>query len=205
MYYKLWKTFFTANEIDDDAFELLTNETLQKLMSIGKFLKFKEKFNKYQQMKKEQAVISPPIRTNEFPSPAPKKKLKTDTNFCSNVNLTRLLETSDNGLMILNNKEELGNNHRQILCRIIVDHFISNDVTMGKIEFKKMAEKIMLEFPTESDINIYYVEPVGKSRKVKGKLAERYFNYTRLLKKHNILESRTESVSSSNEGIILLN
>jgi hypothetical protein len=170
-------------------------------MSIGKFLKFKEKFELHKQQKTEVAALSLSLKKtyDSVSAPAP-KKLRNITSFCSNVNLTSLLEKSDNGMIVLKNKKELGNDHRQIMCRIIVDHFVSNGITMGKTEFRTMSEKIMAAFPTESNISIYYVEPEGKSRKAKGKLPDRFFNFTRLLKKHNILESaRTGSVAISKD------
>jgi acetolactate synthase small subunit len=64
----------------------------------------------------------------------------------------------------------------------------NRELTIGKSCFEK----------TESDISIYYVEPEDKPRKTKEKLPDRFFNFTRVLKQHNVLEStRTGSVAIS--------
>jgi hypothetical protein len=199
-------TLLIANEIDLKAFQLLDDETLKVIIpKIGTFLKFKEKFDDHKKNQNHKiSNDSSTKRLNATQSNTPAKRLKKDIDFCIGLDLENLLQSTKKGELVLQNKDKLINKDRQHLCQIIVDHFVNNNISMGLVEFQLMKEKIGTCFPSESsNLRIYYVKPEGSTKKAKGRLAERYFNYTNLLKKHDILESKKISRNTGSFCILL--
>jgi len=66
-----------------------------------------------------------------------------DKYFASDIDLFQLLMETKKGNVVWQNRANLSNSNRQVMCQIIVDHFIENDVTMGVAEFKQMQQKIL--------------------------------------------------------------
>jgi hypothetical protein len=173
---------------------------------VGIYAKFKKHYETYignidtninlSTMKRSISNLDP--TTKQAP-----KKLKKDTDFCTDLDLSSLLQKTKKGELVYQNRENLTNADRQYLCQIIVEHFVNSGVSMGILEFQVMKEKIKEVFNKEAEnINIYYTCPDkgAKNQKPKGKLPDKFFNFTKLLKKRNILE-HTRVSSSSTTGI----
>jgi hypothetical protein len=189
---------FKDNEIDLEAFDILDEAVMERLIpKMGTLLKFKKEYQNYLKTKKQQVnqFEKRPYITEE--SQRPTKKLKKEFNFCLNLNLESLLKQSLKGELVLENSESLNNIHRQYMCQIIVDDFVKNEVKMGIPEFENIKQKIISLFPTDAEnADIYFCKPIKDCRKPKGKLPDRYYNFTRLLRKHNVLQKDKEAHES---------
>jgi hypothetical protein len=205
-------SFKLEHEIDLEAFNILSEDMLIKLIpKMGVYAKFKEQYDKYITHNNDNNINPTkrkPADASQIPSTSA-KRLKKDVDFSLELDLLSLLKKTKKGEVVLTNQLNLSNSDRQALCQIIVDHFVNNGITMGLFEFQNIKSKIKDLFTSEaSNIDIYYTQPDRsiKNSKPKGKLPDKFFNFTKLLKKNNILErSRANVITNIGNSIVIGN
>jgi hypothetical protein len=133
--------------------------------------------------------------------------LSTSFDFAWELDLKTVLKQSLEGrsLLLRSNFDIVA---RKRLTRIIIAHFLDNNVAMGTTEFRTVSRKIVSLFPFET-IDEYFIpakETSGKS-KVAGSLPDHYYNKKRRYVTDGILRKMekklatpaNDTVSGSNE------
>jgi hypothetical protein len=77
------------------------------------------------------------------------------------------------------------------MCQIIVYDLVKNEVKIGIPKIENMKQKIISLFSTDAKNAVkYFCKPIKDLRNPKGKLSDRYCNFTKLLRKYNVFEKR---------------
>lgn len=143
---------------------------------------------------------------NDSENEAPvSKKNKTDDSilqwnepYLKNFNLENFLKSSLNGGIILSHgKTAFPDKIKIMLTRILIDHFVEKRIKLGRGEFEIIAKKINHLFQNE-DVDEYYLPTEGS--KPRGRLAERFYNVMKDLRKHGVI-SKVNRIDESNNGI----
>ncbi|XP_055906416.1 uncharacterized protein LOC129941736 [Eupeodes corollae] len=125
-------------------------------------------------------------------SPISSDKNSTDVQ----IDVEQILKASFQGKSILNlykSSQNLNVGSRTIIIDLIIKYMLQEEIRMTVGIAKQIADKIGNLFKTEY-LGYYYTKQSGK--KPQGKIYDKYYNSTRLLKKSGILQKRSYSALS---------
>jgi hypothetical protein len=133
---------------------------------------------------KGRKITKPASNINTCKEMSNNMSFSRDFEFLYSLNVESVLNKSYQGQLVLMQNGPLQPKYQQTLCRLIVDEFVNNRKSMGKVEFESVSKKIVELFPEEI-ITQYYVpsqQTNGKKRS-RGRIADRYYNATWTIKR----------------------